>query len=290
MPPKKGDWKDQKTKDNKKDMVPHANDPKLQGNIDDINSWHHKVSKSLLSEIFNAAEDAAYRLNDNDALEFVNNAISEKKLKNVPQNLSAGVRPEDRSDDPGNGMDLHKDNTGNLTPRSKAGEDLVIAYNQGKNPNWKDATQALKTLKSIDQGDSLAQYLRSIRSYEPDPNDPNKKRKRNRTPSPMPPHLNTTSGKGVGATTTTTTTTPPAPGPAITTPPVSTPAATPGTTTTTATTSTAPAPGPAITTPSVSTPAATPAPTSTTSIAALRKRSLTPPTPPSGKRQKTNKP
>lgn len=107
------DWKNNTTKNALKTYkASHAGDPM-------VDTLHHIIPKSLLGEF-------ALNLSAADAA-FVATALGiggttpsglAKGLKNFPANFLIGPRPEQRTSDPGDALDLNRDATGATTPRS----------------------------------------------------------------------------------------------------------------------------------------------------------------------------
>ncbi|MFE4860038.1 hypothetical protein [Streptomyces sp. NPDC056670] len=93
----------------------HPNDPL-------VDTLHHIIPKSLFQPFLALLTPAQTQQITTDLAPLAPAAFAspnlDKALKNVPANFRVGPRPEDRSDDPGSGLDVNTTASGSTTPRS----------------------------------------------------------------------------------------------------------------------------------------------------------------------------
>ncbi|MEU9099662.1 hypothetical protein [Streptomyces sp. NPDC048361] len=87
-----------------------------------VDTLHHIIPKSLFQPFLNLLTPAQVQQITTDLAPLAPAAFAspnlDKALKNVPANFRVGPRPEDRTDDPGSGLDLNTTGSGSTTPRS----------------------------------------------------------------------------------------------------------------------------------------------------------------------------
>ncbi|MEV6476795.1 hypothetical protein [Streptomyces sp. NPDC051657] len=87
-----------------------------------VDTLHHIIPKSLFQPFLALLDSAQVQQITTDLAPLAPAAFAspnvDKALKNVPANFRVGPRPEDRSDDPGSGLDVNTTASGNTTPRS----------------------------------------------------------------------------------------------------------------------------------------------------------------------------
>ncbi|MFE7037911.1 hypothetical protein P6B95_18045 [Streptomyces atratus] len=121
---KKKDWKLGSTSNELAAVkTAHSSDPL-------VDTLHHIIPKSLFQPFLAVLTPAQEQQVSTTLAPLAPKAFGtsdvDKALKNMPANFRVGPRPEDRTDDPGDGLDLNKDAKGNTTPRSA---ELENAFN-----------------------------------------------------------------------------------------------------------------------------------------------------------------
>ncbi|MEV6263199.1 hypothetical protein AB0M42_20955 [Streptomyces sp. NPDC051784] len=95
-----------------------------------VDTLHHIIPKSLFQPFLALLSPAQVTQISTDLAPLAPAAFAspsvDKALKNLPANFRVGPRPENRTDDPGSGLDVNTDATGSTTPRSAQ---LENAYN-----------------------------------------------------------------------------------------------------------------------------------------------------------------
>ncbi|MFJ1543549.1 hypothetical protein [Streptomyces sp. NPDC088246] len=95
-----------------------------------VDTLHHIIPKSLFQPFLAVLTPAQEQQISTTLAPLAPKAFGapdvDKALKNMPANFRVGPRPEDRTDDPGDGLDLNKDAKGDTTPRSA---ELENAFN-----------------------------------------------------------------------------------------------------------------------------------------------------------------
>lgn len=124
----KKDWKLGSTQNELASVkAAHPNDPL-------VDTLHHIIPKSRFEPFLALLTSAQVQQIRTDLAPLAPAAFGapsvDKALKNLPANFRVGPRPEDRSDDPGPGIDVNTTASGNTTPRSAELEN-VFAYMEG---------------------------------------------------------------------------------------------------------------------------------------------------------------
>ncbi|SCF97321.1 hypothetical protein [Streptomyces sp. Ncost-T10-10d] len=113
---KKKDWKLGSTSNELAAVkTAHSSDPL-------VDTLHHIIPKSFFQPFLAVLTPAQERQIGTTPAPLAPKAFGtsdvDKALKNMPANFRVGPRPEDRTDGPGDGLDLTEDAKGNTTPRS----------------------------------------------------------------------------------------------------------------------------------------------------------------------------
>ncbi|NYV73842.1 hypothetical protein [Streptomyces sp. UH6] len=93
-----------------------------------VDTLHHIIPKSLFQPFLALLSPSQVLQITTDLAPLAPAAFAspntDKALKNLPANFRIGPRPEDRSDDPGSGLDVNTTASGNTTPRSEQLENV----------------------------------------------------------------------------------------------------------------------------------------------------------------------
>jgi hypothetical protein len=123
---------------------------------------HHKVARKGLKGLHKGMEDHAdvsgtfkAKLEEIGTADLNGATNTQKILLNLPFNLEVGPPGDKRIGDPGSGIDLNKTESGTVTPRSVALQDIDTATSQdgemGKKSFWDALTEKLEALRDLQQ-------------------------------------------------------------------------------------------------------------------------------------------
>jgi hypothetical protein len=116
--------------------------------IPDIDTGHHKASKSAVMERVYQAMTAAQWSTMTKVLD-LESGSGVNALKSLGSNLALGPRSGKRDGEAGRAFDPNKTRSGTLTPRSEKYQDLITFMEQRKTPDEKFTEDEFKTVLQI---------------------------------------------------------------------------------------------------------------------------------------------